>query len=225
MSRSKAQRGPLLSSVVMVMLATVATGLLAFIGFQTGLVDSVLPTSSNGDDHQSRHVRVTDSPEPTPQPGLPTATANVPTATAQPTTGPTAVRTPDRPAQTRDTNGSQAKPVVTTAPQQPPKTTTGAKPKPTTSPSATKSPSPSPSSTTQAPTPAPTCGTGRQPRCPRTSPNAVSTSPTSTGFSSYSFTSSSTSSNDPVAPVEDKSAHKRAKAKRGHRAEHVHRAR
>jgi hypothetical protein len=61
--RRKSQRGSLLSSIVMVMLATVATGMLAFIGFQA-LPDSVIPATFGGEDRSSRHVNVSEAPAP-----------------------------------------------------------------------------------------------------------------------------------------------------------------
>ena len=164
----KTQRGSLLSSVVMVMLATVATALLAFIGFQA-LPDSVIPATFGGEDRTNRHVNVTESPAPdsakptvvpSTRPPFPSATAN-PNATVRsdpkPTrNGATSVRTTDAP-----------NPVTaTTSPPKPKPTATTTSPKP----------SPSASQTTQTASPAPTCGTGRKPRCPRSAEPAASTS-------------------------------------------------
>lgn len=173
MSRTKPQRGPLLSSVVMVMLATAATGLLVIIGFQ-GLPDTIVPSNFGGGGHETRNVEVSDSPSARPEvrPTAPPAS----TATAAP---PTATRTTAQPRPTF-TGGNRP----TTQPARPPATTATTAPPKTTKPSPTPTKvSPTPTQTTQAPSPAPSCGNGRKPRCPQ-SPSAERT-PTRTP-SSYS---------------------------------------
>ena len=195
MTRVKAQRGSLLSSIVMVMLATVATGMLAFIGFQA-LPDSVIPATFGGDDRSSRHVNVSEAPAPTQEPKridvvpstkppFPSATAN-PQATSRPTHDPKPEKTTSTVTRTTD---PRPNPVTTTTkpPAPKPGTTTTAPPKVT----------PSPTQSTQTASPAPTCGTGRKPRCPRSAEPAASTSPARTssyGTSGYSDTSYETPS-------------------------------
>ncbi|MDQ1712299.1 MAG: hypothetical protein QOE45_1749 [Frankiaceae bacterium] len=149
----KAQRGPLLSSVVMVMLATVATGLLAFIGFQA-LPDSLIPAVVGGGDHPSRRVRVSDSPTPTPT----VAPTTVAPTTNPPSSGTAAARS--------SAPGTSATPAVVTHSSSAPGPTKKPVAKPTKSP--TPKPTPTPSMTTQAPTPAPTCGSRR---CPSPNPS------------------------------------------------------
>lgn len=187
----KAQRGPLLSSVFMVMLATAATGLLVVVGFQT-LPESVIPSTFGGEDRESRNVQVTENP------------ATVAPATVRPTSGPSSAaptvaptqgndRTPG-PARTSTTSVSKpgTRPTTTKSPTKAPATT--APPKKTASPSPTVKPTtPAPTSTTQAPSPAPTCGTGRKPRCPR----AAEASATPSGYSTTSSRSYDSSSDAP----------------------------
>lgn len=188
----KAQRGPLLSSVFMVMLATAATGLLVIVGFQT-LPESVIPSTFGGDDHESRNVQVTENPATVaPTTVRPTSAPGSSAATVAPTQGP---RTPG-PARTSTTSvrnpGTQ--PVATKAPTKAPATT--APPKKTTSPSPTVKPTtPAPTATTQAPSPAPTCGTGRKPRCPGSAEPAATGSPS--GYSTTSYQSYDSGSETP----------------------------
>lgn len=185
-TRQKAQRGSLLSSVVMVMLATVATAMLAFIGFQA-LPDSVIPTTFGGEGRTNRHVNVTDSPTPAPESkpsdAPPATRPPFPSATANPNA------TENRPTQAPRPTKNTATAVRTTAAPNPVTTTAPPKPKPT---ATTTSPKPSPSATqtTQTASPAPTCGTGRKPRCPRSAEPAGTATPsrttTSYGSGSYS---------------------------------------
>lgn len=184
MSTPKRQRGPLLSSVVMVMLATIATGLLAVIGFQA-LPESVIPSTFGGEEPETRRVDVSESPAVAPPSVRPTGAQ--PTATVVPSATKTAG---PRSRGTGSPNGSDT-PVTsgtagpTAGPTKAPATT--APPKKTISPSPTATkPSPTATSTTQAPSPAPTCGTGRKPRCPK-APSGATASPTT--FGSYSATS------------------------------------
>jgi hypothetical protein len=189
MTRQRRQRGPVLPSVVMVLLATVATGLLVVIGFQA-VGDSVLPTTFHGKDRAGRNVDVTQSPSTaprpvfTPAPGTPSATG------APPSQGPSSERPSPRATQT--SNGGGPRP--TTAPKPVPGKTTAPPPTKKPSPSPNKTPSPSPSQTTQAPSPAPSCGTGRKPRCPSPQPTATSgAQPThKPKVASYGFTPSGT---------------------------------
>lgn len=186
---TKAQRGPLLSSVVMVMLATAATGLLALIGLQA-LPDSVVPSTFGGDDHEARSVDVSESPTPatTAKPSAkpsPTATGVAPSA-RETSTVPNPVRT----ATTVATTGPTKAPTKTTAPV-----------KKTTSPSPTATKTPSPTATTQAPSPAPSCGTARKPRCPK----AAETS--APAFSPSAYTYSSYDAGDPPTYSETQSKH------------------
>lgn len=166
MSRRKPQRGPLLSSVVMVMLATAATGLLVVIGFQ-GLPDTVIPSNFGAaNDHETRNVDVSDSPTPTPGPRQPSVQPSSAT--------PTPVKTTNRyvrPAAPGSNPQPTSEPTTVRATTAPPKKTTSPSPSPT-------KVSPSPTSTTQPPSPAPSCGTGRKPRCPKSPGPGESVSPT-----------------------------------------------
>lgn len=101
MTRTRA-RGPLLSSVVMVALASVATGLLAVVGFQA-IPETVVQSTFGSHDEKPRHVLVSETPRPSHH-AVPSATpAAVPSTaaparahhgkrTSDPTTGPTATQ-------------------------------------------------------------------------------------------------------------------------------------
>jgi hypothetical protein len=199
-TQPKTQRGPLLSSVVMVMLATAATGLLAIIGFQA-LPDSVVPSTFGGDNHETRNVDVSDSPSAKPS----AKPASTPSPTAIPSSNvPVPDRTTHAPDPVRTTTAARpttTKTTTATTPPPPKKTTT---PKPTPTPTATQ--------TTQAPSPAPTCGTGRKPRCPRQpSPASTPSSTSSATTSSYEAPSySSTKAGKPAkaAPQHGRRAHR-----------------
>lgn len=195
MTSKKAQRGPLLSSVFMVMLATAATGLLVIVGFQT-LPESVIPSTFGGDDHESRNVQVTDNPATVaPATVRPTSAPGSSAPSVAPTQGPEATedgRTPDpvRTSTTGTVRDPGTQPTTTKAPTKAPATTTP--PKKTTSPSPTVKPTtPAPTSTTQPPSPAPTCGTGRKPRCPRSAEPAATSSPSGYSTSDRSYDSAS----------------------------------
>ena len=181
MTGNKPQRGPLLSSVVMVMLATAATGLLALIGLQA-LPDSVVPSTFGGDDHEARSVDISESPEPvtTTKPAVKPSATSTSAAPAPERTTATKAPNPVRTATTVATSDPTSGPTRTA-------TKTTAPPRKTTSPSPTATKTPSPTTTTQAPSPAPSCGTARKPRCPKaveTSPPAYS-APGSYSYSSY----------------------------------------
>lgn len=143
MTRKAVVRGPVLSSVVMVALASAATGLLAVIGFQA-LPESVVPSTFGADQHETRNVDVVESPTSVST-RKPSPTATGVTPTARETGGSTGsvqypVRTTTRAAAPTRTATTPPKTTATTTA---PKTTTP--PKASAPPSASKSPSPSPS--------------------------------------------------------------------------------
>lgn len=181
----RAQRGSLLSSIVMVMLATVATALLAFIGFQA-LPESVVPATFGGEDRSSREVDVSESPyAPTSTPtGKPTVVA--PPSTHPPfpseTANPNASNRTRRPGLSRSADPGRG----TTAP----KPTAGQPapaPKPTTTTTAPK-PTPSTSAPRPSPSPSPSCTRGNgNGKCRTAGPSGTTASPRTT--SSYSGSS------------------------------------
>jgi hypothetical protein len=210
----KAQRGPLLSSVFMVMLATAATGLLVIVGFQA-LPESVIPSTFGGEDREARNVQVTESPTDAPASVRPTSGPGSSAPTVAPSQA--AERTEDArtpgPVSTSTTSVGNpgSGPTATKAPTKAPATT--APPRKTTSPSPTVKPTtPAPTSTTQAPSPAPTCGTGRKPRCPRSAePAATPTSYSTSGYQSYDSSSDAPSPSGTTSTRDDRGhARKRA---------------
>ena len=155
MSGTRSQRGPLLSGIVMVLLATVATGLLVVIGFQ-GLPETVVPSTYNDEQHETRHVDVTGGPSVRPTPhattGRPSTTP--PRSTRAPESVPGSVRRP----------GSGSRPVTRpTTPVPPPARTNPPAPAPT------KTVAPPTRTPTHSPSPTPTCTKARG-KCPKTGP-------------------------------------------------------
>lgn len=178
MSGKRAQRAPLLSSVVMVLLATVATGLLVMIGFQ-GLPATVVPSTFHSDEHETRYVDVTGTPAVRPTPrattGRPSSPAGEPPSS---TRGPAATPGRRNPGNVPPVPGPP-KPTVTT----PPKTTAP-------SPTPTKvTPSPTRTSPAPSPSPSPTCTRGRGNGCPKSSPKSDSSYSRSSGSRTYSGSS------------------------------------
>ncbi|HVF05027.1 MAG TPA: hypothetical protein VNA20_09315 [Frankiaceae bacterium] len=180
MSGKRAQRAPLLSSVVMVLLATAATGLLVVIGFQ-GLPQTVVPSTFYGDDHETRHVDVTGTPFVRPTPRATTGRPSSVPAVAPPssTRGPAWGRS-YAPGRNRD--------AVRPVPKAP-KPTVTAPPK-TTAPAPKASPTPTRTSTAPAPAPSPTptCTKRGPDRCPKSAPTR---GPSDSSDPSYSESSES----------------------------------
>jgi len=116
-------RGPVLSSVVMVGLATAATGLLALAGLQ-GLPEGVLQSNFGG--HESRTPRQVDvTPAPTPHRTPPPAPPSPATTTGPPRH---TARVPRATAPARPVTTADPKPTPKPAPS----------PRPTPSPTCTK---------------------------------------------------------------------------------------
>ena len=138
--RDRHDRSSLLSSVVMVALATVATALLAFVGLQA-LPDNAVPFERVGKDRKPPTViDVTGTPTPK-------ATVSPPSSESPPTsTGTTGSSTStSRPRTTRTVAPATTAPSAATATPKP--TATAPKPAPT-------------------PSPSPTCKRGHSSRCP-----------------------------------------------------------
>lgn len=167
---ARADRGPLLSSLVLVGLATVATGALVLIGIQAGKIsfNSEKAGSPGSSDQEEGNVVEVDSHKPTPSPRPSDIKATTAPSTAAP-------------RETDDDGGSNGgsdsrTPVVTrtTATTQPRPTATSTTSKPATKPP-TASPSPQPSQSTAttrppkpspSPSPSPSCtATDRSGRC------------------------------------------------------------
>jgi hypothetical protein len=193
-----------LPSVVMVLLATVATGLLVVIGFQA-VGENVVATTFHRTDRESRNVDVSNSPSSPPRvtthPAAPSATGapQAPASDSRPRSG-----HPARPSSSRSGGNVTTAPKPTggsgktTAPKPSPAPATSKpapKPAPKPSPSPTKSPSPTPS-------PTPTCGKGHRPKCPKISAPAVNT---------YSYTGYTQTSSGSTTATKPRKATKAAK--------------
>ena len=156
-SRTRKQRGPLLSSVVMVMMATAATGLLVVVGFQA-MPESIVPSTFGGQGHENREVDVSDSPSPDST-GSTSSPAKSTSAPAEPTAQET--RGGERRTPSRGSATTTSAPAPTTAPTtKPPASTAPTTPPPTTAPSS----------------PSPTCngnGNGHKPKCPKVASPSV----------------------------------------------------
>lgn len=156
-------RGPLLSSVVMVALATAATGLLAVVGFQA-LPDSSVPSTYGAHDAGNRHIDVTSSPAPTSHHKITPADA----------------ANPSRTAATTPTHHATSSATRTTTTATAPRPTTVRTTAPATTAPRTTSPAPSPS-------PTPTChGNGQ--KCRKAAATSTAKPRHKSGITTYSVT-------------------------------------